>query len=192
MPSLTFFVYLILSSIIITQLSACCFTLYSTFTCNKHSLAKKSHKMATWVTSLSLHDTKWTTHQLCLPQCNKLPAPRNRPNTAALLTVVCPIYLILYNPGTLYLNASYVPYRAPIVSKYTLELHRYTPTCYKLHQRTNWSPQSTTNSCPRGNPICTLLIYQCHFLTFFVFLCNFLGIETAPFGWNCQIHADVV
>jgi hypothetical protein len=27
--------------------------------------------------------------------------------------VVCPIYLILYNPGTLYLNASYVPYNAP-------------------------------------------------------------------------------
>ena len=42
--------------------------------------------------------------------------PRNKPNTAALLTVVCPIYLILYNPGTLYLKASYVPYIAPIIS----------------------------------------------------------------------------
>lgn len=33
--------------------------------------------------------------------------------TAALLMVVCPMYRILYSPGTLYLKASYVPYKAP-------------------------------------------------------------------------------
>lgn len=49
--------------------------------------------------------------------CRKLlckPAAAAREiRTAALLSVVCPMYRILYSPGTRYLNASYVPYRAP-------------------------------------------------------------------------------
>jgi hypothetical protein len=33
----------------------------------------------------------------------------HKDRTAALLRVVCPMYRILYSPGTLYLKASYVP-----------------------------------------------------------------------------------